>query len=229
MFDIQTIRRMNSSGTMTKREVAEAFGATPAPGLNYGKVKRIGHNTWLVTSDNGVERIVFHKTAILTFRPDGGVTLRAGGWKTVTTKERLNRYGKTFGVWGERGEWFVRVYSTAAKYPFVEGMTIRKDGTVTEALGGVVMEPLPEGSPAKAARLGNVITRAIEAWGIACGFWPPSRPVPLGKRTVTDRDLFILLDKAEREGMAREDAWDLMDGHLKPLPGIATETIREED
>jgi hypothetical protein len=47
-----------------------------------------------------------HDTDVVTLHPDGSQTLNSGGWRTVTTKDRINAYSIA-GVWSERGEWKV--------------------------------------------------------------------------------------------------------------------------
>lgn len=57
--------------------------------------KKIQNNTWLERNRFGQEeviRLVLHNTAILTWLPDGTIILKANGWQTVTTKQRLNAY-----------------------------------------------------------------------------------------------------------------------------------------
>src|SRR5689334_18060408 len=38
-------------------------------------------------------RLWLYQTAIVTWKPDGSVVLDSGGWKTVTTKARMNEAG----------------------------------------------------------------------------------------------------------------------------------------
>ena len=48
----------------------------------------------------------YHATNVVTFLPNGGTILRDGGWKTVTTKARMNACG--FGVHvSASGYWWV--------------------------------------------------------------------------------------------------------------------------
>lgn len=36
--------------------------------------------------------VYLHNTPVVTFYPNGSTVLESGGWQTVTTKERINRY-----------------------------------------------------------------------------------------------------------------------------------------
>lgn len=76
------------------------------------ETKKLGNNTYLVR-DGQVFHVRFHKTNILTIDPMSTFTYRTGGWRTVTTKQRLNEYGPVSiysksGIWyctSEKGNW----------------------------------------------------------------------------------------------------------------------------
>jgi len=97
--------------------------------------KKIANNTYLCRRQDGAVAVRLHATDILTFRPDGSVVLTTGGWRSVTTKARLNAYcpigrgiGQRAGVW----------YHGSTKVEMMEGDRIneatgavwRTDGTV---------------------------------------------------------------------------------------------------
>ena len=99
--------------------------------------RKLANNTYLENRENHYA-VRLHRTDILGAYPDGSISLNAGGWRTVTTKERLNRYLPAgFGLWQERGEWFGSRgrYDSAGfrRYAFADGMRISADGTVTGA------------------------------------------------------------------------------------------------
>ena len=71
---------------------------------NAGEIK-LAPNT-VLTSKDGCFAVRFYRTDILTFHPDGRVVFRTGGFRTATTKERLNRYSPV-GVWASRKVWYV--------------------------------------------------------------------------------------------------------------------------
>lgn len=52
--------------------------------------RRIGHNTWLRETREGVA-VRYHETDIVVYRPDGSIRLDTGGWITATTVERMHR------------------------------------------------------------------------------------------------------------------------------------------
>jgi hypothetical protein len=68
------------------------IGATSA--LHGRQSRAIGHNTALVSqwAAGDAARPVavrYHSTNVVTYRPDGWVVIRSGGWETVTTSNRL--------------------------------------------------------------------------------------------------------------------------------------------
>src|SRR6516162_6662753 len=70
--------------------------------------RKIAINTYLKRLDGKegyVLAVLFHRTYILKFFPDGEIDIDTGGWNTVTTKARLNDYfpGR---VWSESGHLF---------------------------------------------------------------------------------------------------------------------------
>lgn len=62
--------------------------------------RKIGHNTHLVrdlpstggATQQGLIYVLFHRTRIVTFNESGIMFYHSGGFRTVTTKERINRY-----------------------------------------------------------------------------------------------------------------------------------------
>ena len=102
--------------------------------------KKVSGNTWLTRSGEDIN-VLYHQTNILTFRPNGTVTLVTNGWETVTTKQRMNSFlGKNLGVSSRNGEWWVEarqtetmtdethwreelVWTHRCLYPYVDGMS----------------------------------------------------------------------------------------------------------
>jgi hypothetical protein len=66
----------------------------------------IGNNTLRIRYADGRTAIRLHHTDIMTTAPEGSITLNSGGWKTVTTKDRLNSYSP-YRVYSENGIWYV--------------------------------------------------------------------------------------------------------------------------
>lgn len=79
-----------------------------------------------VTEGPGKQLVVrLHATDILQILANGDVQLDSGGWKTVTTKRRMNEaadeLGLGFNVYAKKGEWFVESYEVGV-IPFFDGM-----------------------------------------------------------------------------------------------------------
>jgi hypothetical protein len=89
------------------------------------KKRKIDNNTYLsvqVTIDQEtVYHIKLHSTHIITYFPNGEVELNSGGWRTSTTKNRMNEYAPV-GISQYRGLWTVRY--DGKDYPYADGMVI---------------------------------------------------------------------------------------------------------
>jgi hypothetical protein len=77
-----------------------------------GQQSRIGKVATTVKRDaGGTLRVTYHSTVIVEVSPEGRVTLDHNGWKTATTKTRMNQASNQFGlgysVWQRKGGWFI--------------------------------------------------------------------------------------------------------------------------
>lgn len=70
-----------------------------------------GVKTSIFTDSNGDTCVKYHNTIVYRCTPQGRVTLDTGGWKTVTTKTRMNQALNQFGhgaqVFVRKGCWFI--------------------------------------------------------------------------------------------------------------------------
>lgn len=92
---------------------------------------KIGHNTFIETnvSGGGGYSIILHRTPIVTYRPDGSIVLNSGGYRTVTTKARMNEVlPDSIRVYQQRHDWFVT--TPWDRRPFHDGMVIQQEGGV---------------------------------------------------------------------------------------------------
>jgi len=96
--------------------------------------KKLGNNTYLqrrgyATSEDKIA-VRLHETDVLTFTPSGRTILDSGGWRTVTTKDRMNSYlPMGFAVWSDKGDWSLyRNGSRVAAYR--DGLTIGPRGGI---------------------------------------------------------------------------------------------------
>mgnify|MGYP006392523721 FL=1 len=64
-----------------------------------------------VACENGRITVTYHKTMVVDVTPEH-ITLDTGGWKTATTKLRMNQAAAQFNlgytVYQQKGRWFVR-------------------------------------------------------------------------------------------------------------------------
>lgn len=68
--------------------------------------RKLANNTYLERRGDNIA-LRLHSTDIITFQPDGIVLVTTGGWKTVTTKARLNEYlPHGFGISQKGGVWY---------------------------------------------------------------------------------------------------------------------------
>lgn len=93
-----------------------------------GKGKVLARNTWRFETADNVVHIRLHATDVVQFLPRGKVKLDSGGWKTVTTKDRINSFSP-YSVYSNKGVWMVHPDSEGrAKgfnpVPFVDGMIL---------------------------------------------------------------------------------------------------------
>ena len=99
----------------TKKEIMD--------GVDCVKSRLVDHNTVEYWRKDGSKVIRLHLTDIITYNPDGSVTFNTDGWKTVTTKDRMNKFSP-FKVHQEKSVWYVETY------PFEDGVTFYPDGKV---------------------------------------------------------------------------------------------------
>lgn len=91
------------------------------------KLDTIGHHKTAVYTDSNKDLCVrYHQTVVWRQHPNGRVTLNSGGWRTNTTKTRINQafrqYGYPYQVVQKNFEWFVS--GPAGSVPFTDGMTV---------------------------------------------------------------------------------------------------------
>ena len=98
--------------------------------------KPIGNNTRLVQvgSDYAIR---LHETNIVTLKPDGSIVLDSGGYRTMTTKSRINEYASEIHITQDMGLWYVHVRGQTIF--FEDGMVIPATGQVT-ANDGYMMQ-----------------------------------------------------------------------------------------
>jgi len=110
--------------------------------------RKVGNNTYLIRN-SGVPgdsiHLKLHDTYIITWYADGRVELNSGGWRTVTTKARMNEFLEGYSISQSKGQWFVshhnpkydsNHYSKDVPYwiddcLYDDGIVFHPDGTIT--------------------------------------------------------------------------------------------------
>lgn len=113
-----------------RKSIRTAFGDELAAHLKHHKrVKKVANNTFLYTDDSGTQHLRLHRTDILSRTPDGKVTVNDGGYRTITTKARMNSFLRKFGIpasiSASNGVWWV--HYQGATLPYWSGMCLPDD------------------------------------------------------------------------------------------------------
>lgn len=79
--------------------------------------RKLENNTYLKRRDTETIAVLLHATDVVTYHADGRVVLNSGSWKTVTTKDRINKYSPIY-VRQENGIWYIgnEVYADYVTY-----------------------------------------------------------------------------------------------------------------
>lgn len=95
--------------------------------------RKVANNTYLHRGYNSDAyfAVVLHGTTVVRVNADGTYTLNSGGYRTVTTKERINCFSPAC-LFQKDWAWYVRCDPTRwqDRVPFRDGMRVNSDGTV---------------------------------------------------------------------------------------------------
>jgi len=83
--------------------------------------RKIGNNTYATILPDGSVAIRLHDTIVVTIYPDDAVKVNSGGWRTSTTKDRINKYSP-IRIYQKNFEWFFENH-----VPFTDGTVVTKD------------------------------------------------------------------------------------------------------
>ena len=70
-----------------------------------GSTKKLAHRTYAV-KDGDLILLKYWNTAVLTFHPDGRVVVNSGGFRTKTTKRRINDHLEGRSIYQKKFDWF---------------------------------------------------------------------------------------------------------------------------
>jgi hypothetical protein len=89
---------------------------------------KIGTHATTISRTDGKTIVTYHKTPVVTVDPDGTVTLNSGGWRSATTKTRINQaarqFNLRFSVHQRDFQWFVSVDPVAFGSPMIFDLSI---------------------------------------------------------------------------------------------------------
>ena len=95
--------------------------------------KHTGVATTRTTYDDGSIEIPYHSTVVARRTAEGAVILNAGGWRTPTTKKRINaaldEWAFGWRVYQKDFQWYLSSNIYEARIYFENGMKLRRDGT----------------------------------------------------------------------------------------------------
>lgn len=87
------------------------------------RAKIIARNTFQFTAPNGDRITRLHQTDIVRVTPKGKTILNSGGWRTSTTKDRMNGAAGVR-LWADKGSWLVGSNGAGVAVPYYDGITL---------------------------------------------------------------------------------------------------------
>lgn len=90
--------------------------------LNGRASKRLTTHTYLERSGLDHISVRYHSTNVVMIHRDGRYTLNSGGWRTVTTKRRMNQF-TIFKVFQRKHTWLVQMPEKDVE--FFDGITLK--------------------------------------------------------------------------------------------------------
>lgn len=117
--------------------------------------RKIANNTYLQRRSDGSIAVKLHATDVVVYHADGSCTLNTGGWKTVTTKARINDYAPVC-VWSDKGVW------KCSGHLYADGMRIMADGSI-EGTAPIGAEAQEKKLRASVARYSKAFAEALQA------------------------------------------------------------------
>jgi len=94
--------------------------------------KKIANNTWqysIMVDNEKEERIRFHNTDIIRRLPNDTIILSSGGWKTSTTKDRINSF-LPYKIIQIKGNWYISIEGN--RELFYDGITIQRNQIISK-------------------------------------------------------------------------------------------------
>jgi hypothetical protein len=77
--------------------------------------RKIGNNTYLIRRADGIA-VRLHSTDVVTFHSDNTITLNSGGYRTYTTKDRMNACLRQYRVFQHNWNWYISAGGAQTEY-----------------------------------------------------------------------------------------------------------------
>jgi hypothetical protein len=116
---------IRSYGTVQDRKLTFKDGLAV---LGKRDQKKLANNTYLVRVDDDTLGVRLHNTIVVYIHKSGNYSLDTGGWRTVTTKDRINSYSPAR-VHQVNNIWYVGDHGI-----YADGVTVDKTGKPTSKL-----------------------------------------------------------------------------------------------
>lgn len=88
---------------------------------NFKDIKKIDHNTYLLDS----KKVLLYNTVILS-ENNGYITVNNGGYPTVTTKDRINKFiDKRYTLFQKDFEWYIKDKKTGKTLEYSNFMKVK--------------------------------------------------------------------------------------------------------
>lgn len=109
---------MSYYGQNSKRQTkSSAFNGRPP-----ATARKVANNTFKYVAEDGSNVIRLHTTDVVKLLPDGRIVLNSGGWKSVTTKDRMNAFAPGYHIYSAMGGW--KVGRAGKSVAFYDGMIL---------------------------------------------------------------------------------------------------------
>jgi hypothetical protein len=126
----------------------EYLNATPY-GRNNGHRPTDLNNTRIVRTSEHSIGIKLHETIVVNYFDDGKIQLNTDGWKTITTRDRMNYWQNDFEIYQMKFIWYLLYKDN--KYLFQDNMILFPSGKVE--LNGKVIKPMSSNNEKKLLKL----------------------------------------------------------------------------
>lgn len=85
--------------------------------------RKVANNTYLIRRDEDSIGVVLHFTTVVLIHRDGTYTLNSGGYRTHTTKDRLNTFSPAQ-VFQSQYRWYVGRCTCGGAHEYFDGIKV---------------------------------------------------------------------------------------------------------